>query len=123
MLEPASHFLLALTGHCGYDVQYQERSGDFIMYSLVVLHPLPGGQFSGVNAISRRGRLAGWSLGYPFPRAVVWDLTKGPIDLGGSEKDSWEAIDINVQGQVVGKSTFYTGFRWTPPTPFDTFGF
>jgi probable HAF family extracellular repeat protein len=97
--------------------------------SMVDLGDLPGGSDSSLGrGINGQGQVVGWSSAMTGDRAFLWTpaVPNGTIgsmvdleDLPGGS-DFSQAVDINSQGQVVGRSNVATGdhaFLWTPATP------
>src|SRR5262249_46403311 len=84
--------------------------------ALTSLPPVPGGEFTGANAINARGSIVGFSdtsvidpvSGGPAVHAVSWEGAV-PVDLGtlgtGVDSAAWYIKD---SGQVVGNATVDT---------------
>ena len=84
------------------------------------LPPLPGGAWSGANAISDAGEVVGFrSIGSkgdpvnPFS-AFIWSASEGFVDLGVVEGPNSAAVDISSDGVVVG---------WTGGSLLNSLGF
>jgi probable HAF family extracellular repeat protein len=102
--------------------------------SMLDLGDLPGGNDSSIGrGINGQGQVVGMSSAATGDRAFLWtptvpnSTTGTMVDLGDLPGgiDLSEAIDINPQGQVVGRSAVATGeraFLWTPITPNGTIG-
>jgi uncharacterized membrane protein len=69
------------------------------------------GAFSGANAISNSGLIAGEG-GADFVHAVLWDYNGALVDLGTLRGSTFSSASaVNSAGTVVGTSALDSGFR------------